>query len=356
MNLRAAQEQESKIILSSGDEGFALVNDGKSDALLIRRSNSLVPLVVLEAAEYDETRLELHSTNHTGPSDAVLSINAASQQESQVILAAGEKTFSMVHSGATDTFNIQRGGIHTPILSIATPITEVFDIKPGAGINETLFRRKVLPQHQWSSEVSLAASAGQTAKISLVEGRQSYSIENDGASGKLQVTRSGLELPVLTIENELVTSLDASGEEGAQTQDLEWNMAHQQGWSSTMTLQASRGSDARLVLGEGSKSYSLQHVGAQGTFEISRAGDVTPALILDANDGRDTVLTINAVNMTNEQDTVLVVNAPAAQESQVILAAGEKTFSMVHSGATDTFNIQRGGIHTPISFDCHTNH
>jgi hypothetical protein len=255
----------------------------------------------------------------------------------------------MVHSGATDTFNIQRGGIHTPILSIATPMTEVFDVGSNRtgehGGADNVFTRKVLPQHQWSSEVTLTASEGQTAKLSLVEGRQSYSIQNDGPTGQFQITKSGIDQPVLTIENEVFTSMDASGQEGAQARDFDWNMAHQQGSSTTMTLQASPGSDARLVLGEGSDAYMLSSVGSDGSFDISKADLDVPLLKISPH-GDDTTLFFNSAGNPHAS-----MRMTGQESSTLSLSAAGDLYSISHSSKTKTLDFTRNGERPALSLD-----
>ena len=156
----------------------------------------------------------------------------------------------MANDGSSKRFTVSRGGIAVPLVTIESPSTVSYDVN---GEDEhTGMKRPYAykPHKEWSTVMNINAAEGQSAKIALHEGENSYSLAHDGASGKFVVARSGIDTPVLTIENEMVSALDASGEEGAQSGNLEWLMSQQKSWSSTMTLNAGKDQDSQILLGD----------------------------------------------------------------------------------------------------------
>ena len=185
--------------------------------------------------------MTVNAANMTGEHDTSVVINAPQGQQAMVVLAEGADAYSLANDGASKSFTVSKHGIATPLISIESPTITGYDTK---GEDENMQGNKMSrssePYKQWSAVMNINAAEGQAAKLSLHEGDNSYSLAHDGSTGKFVVARSGIDTPVLTIENDFVIGNDASGEEGAQSGDMEWLMAHQKSWSSTMTLNSGK--------------------------------------------------------------------------------------------------------------------
>jgi hypothetical protein len=117
----APKNEEAKIVMAEGADSYTLANDGRGDIFKIKRSKSREPVVVIDGTGRGDTSFTLNRPDLNLTSDTTLTVNAMQGQEARLTLTEGSDSYSISHDGGDESLAITRGGITTPIVTIATP-------------------------------------------------------------------------------------------------------------------------------------------------------------------------------------------------------------------------------------------
>jgi len=341
LRINSSPGQAAKLVLDAGDTIATIT--ALTNGLDVETGGARL---VTDAAPGRDTVFSLSPRDMTDGNDVKMVVWAASEQEARVMLVSGKDTFSLSHDGSSSDSKLAltKGGIKSPIMSLAAPFTSIIDHQK---------RQVTRQQRKWDAIFTLQADADYDASLKLSTGEASHSLVHHAHDSKLNILNGDEATPIMSLSanTHTVHSLSHSTPQQGHTiyQRLNADQTHvTTANDATLHVASSAGGpgiggSVRLTSGQA----GTQLRGDSERFEVSRQGTKHPLLLWDnampssshVNLRHHMVSKVGQEDAPGTHSASVELNAGPGRDGEFRLASGKEVFTMKHNAARGSLDI-----------------
>jgi len=249
----------------------------------VKSADNTASLHVLSSAAAATATVE-----STTASASVMIKAAASGQDAKLELTQGSSTFTMLHKGSSDAFLINDGT--NDVFSIARATSDAtlrgsLAVGGGSGARALTLKSTnanaalaVTALTSGTASIKAKAASGQTAQLALTSGSNTFTMKNDGGSGKLSFTDGTNELLSIAPSTGAFHSrgsLTIGQTTGAAAATIKSTSAaatltvSSTAGAASASVSAASGSNAKLGLTQGASSFEILHNATSGKLHFT---------------------------------------------------------------------------------------